>query len=564
MAVNVAGELRKYRSLTIAMLAGTTVSVGMFVLFLTLDMEETRRDLGLESQLSAMSTANELEFAFATVTQIVNRLGAVAGSADGIRSVLFQNLAADSALATAMLQLCVFWSDTPDAVFRLNATAPCGTADDETVTASATARMADDREIELRVVAATDNPRDSYILGTALGDDRFRVEFRLSSLNLQSAPSAATGGVGAVLSCLYWTLSGTTSLVACNDEPGRQIDISPQSIFTRADVNVVPLTIPTLSADWLFASSLRPEQIAGSVSFLPIAVLLFFLGATGAVSWYAYTSTGANITLQLQQARLRTAFQELAKRNEELEQFAYMASHDLQTPLRHVISRATMLQEDLAENNYDRTLRNSQLIIDSSNRMQSFIIDLLEFCRAGEAALKLTDVDLATLVREQVRIVSDSYPMPDVRWNIGDLPRIRSDWSLLTQVFQNLLTNCAKFRNHGKPLTIDIGAEWDAVAKKWTMHVADNGVGIDVVQLDRIFLPFKRLHPELNQQGTGVGLSIVKKVVERLGGSVRAESQPGAGTTVYFELPAVYGGIEAGDGLRRAVAAGEETASRER
>jgi PAS domain S-box-containing protein len=230
----------------------------------------------------------------------------------------------------------------------------------------------------------------------------------------------------------------------------------------------------------------------------------------------------------------RQAAAELARSNKELEQFGYVASHDLQEPLRMVTGFVTLLQQRYQgrlDANADEYIG---FAVEGVTRMQALITDLLAYSRVGDKVKALAPADLgAALVRALANLKTSIEEVGAVI--MGDeLPTVSGNPGQLTQLFQNLIGNAIKFRGERKP-EIHVGAE--RKDGEWLFAVRDNGIGLDMKHKDRIFQVFQRLHTREAYPGTGIGLAICKKIVERHGGRIWVESQPGQGSTFYFTMP---------------------------
>lgn len=231
----------------------------------------------------------------------------------------------------------------------------------------------------------------------------------------------------------------------------------------------------------------------------------------------------------------RQAQVELTRSNRDLEQFAYVASHDLQEPLRMVAIYTQLLAERYKgqlDANADKYI---QYAVDGALRMQTLVQDLLTFSRVGRGGNhpKLTDCNEA--VQAGLKNLQASILESGAQIHCEQLPSVLADSSLLAQVFQNLIGNAIKFRGP-EPLVIRVAAERQG--KEWIFSVADNGIGIAPEHAETIFVIFKRLHTCAEYPGSGIGLSICKKIVEQHGGRIWVESQGGKGTTFKFTLPA--------------------------
>ncbi|HEX8701892.1 MAG TPA: PAS domain-containing protein [Myxococcaceae bacterium] len=233
---------------------------------------------------------------------------------------------------------------------------------------------------------------------------------------------------------------------------------------------------------------------------------------------------------------LRLHAQELARSNEELQQFAYVASHDLQEPLRMVASYTQLLARRYRgklDKDADEFIGYA---VDGVNRMQRLIQDLLTYSRVGTRGREPSPCQAGQALERAVDNLRAMLQETKGEVKAGPLPSVRADESQLTQLFQNLVGNALKF--HGKePPRVEVAAEPQG-AEFWRFTVKDNGLGIDPQYFDRIFIIFQRLHGREEYPGTGIGLAICKKIVERHGGRIGLESQPGGGSTFWFTLPA--------------------------
>jgi len=239
------------------------------------------------------------------------------------------------------------------------------------------------------------------------------------------------------------------------------------------------------------------------------------------------------------EAHLVDKVQELNRSNEELEQFAYIASHDLQEPLRMVASYTQLLSrryKGKLDKDADEFIA---FAVDGANRMQRLIQDLLTFSRVGKRGLELHDISSDHALEQALVNLKGAVSQSGAVVTHGPLPEVKADEVQLTQLFQNLVGNAIKYHDPGIP-HIHVSAAKNG-APKWIFSVKDDGLGIDPQFFERIFGMFQRLHKRDEFEGTGMGLAICKKIVERHGGSISVESEPGEGSTFHFTLAAIDG-----------------------
>ncbi len=252
--------------------------------------------------------------------------------------------------------------------------------------------------------------------------------------------------------------------------------------------------------------------------------------------------------------KLETVLRELERSNSELEQFAYVASHDLQEPLRKVQAFGDRLTTKYAQTLDERGLDYLKRMTEAAGRMQNMINDLLTFSRVTTRAEPFASVDLAQVAREVVSDLEVRIQQTGGRVEIGDLPTIEADRIQMCQLFGNLLNNALKFHHKETVPNVKVSAqELRAVAEDEILPdnrqlsgkcepshrivVEDNGIGFDEKYVQRIFKPFQRLHGRGEFEGSGIGLAICRKIAERHGGNISAESAPGRGATFIVTLP---------------------------
>ena len=268
-------------------------------------------------------------------------------------------------------------------------------------------------------------------------------------------------------------------------------------------------------------------------SIFPIEMMLSPLGSGEEV---LVTAAIRDISVRKQaEEHLLQKMRELARSNEELGQFAYVASHDLQEPLRMVASYTTLLSrryKGRLDSDADDFIA---FAVDGASRMQRLIQDLLAYSRVGSAGKELTETCSELALKRTLRVLSGVIDDSGAIVTHEPLPVVMADETQLIQLFQNLVGNAIKYQRAGVP-RVHISALREG-GSRWLFSVRDNGLGIDSQYFERIFGMFQRLHKREEFDGTGIGLAICKKIVERHGGSISVESQPGQGSTFSFSLP---------------------------
>ena len=229
--------------------------------------------------------------------------------------------------------------------------------------------------------------------------------------------------------------------------------------------------------------------------------------------------------------------QHLERSNTDLEQFAYVASHDLSEPLRAVAGMVGLLArryQGRLDADADEFI---DFAVDGCERMRTMISDLLAYSRAGRTELAVGDVALGDLVDDAVATLGTQVEEAGAVVDHVGLPTVRGDRTQLVRVVQNLLSNAVKFRRPGQPVRVEVSARRQDGDDGWRIEVADDGIGIEEQYRERIFRMFQRLHPSDQHPGTGIGLSITERIVAQHGGSIGVEANDRGGSTFWFTLP---------------------------
>jgi light-regulated signal transduction histidine kinase (bacteriophytochrome) len=249
----------------------------------------------------------------------------------------------------------------------------------------------------------------------------------------------------------------------------------------------------------------------------------------------AFLAVARDVTGRKQmEQQLDSTLADLQRSNAELEQFAYIASHDLQEPLRMITSYMQIIEGDYKGKLDADADQYIAFTVEGAKRMQTLIDDLLAYSRVGTRGEPFIPTSMNSALSKAIANLEVAIEESHAVVTHDQLPTVLGDESQLIQLFQNLLGNAIKFRGDDAPV-IHVGVE--ETKDGWVFSVRDNGIGIDMKYIERIFTIFQRLHARDEYPGTGIGLAVVKKIVERHGGRIWVESAPESGSTFYFTLP---------------------------
>lgn len=225
---------------------------------------------------------------------------------------------------------------------------------------------------------------------------------------------------------------------------------------------------------------------------------------------------------------------ELAQRQQELRDFAHMAAHDLQAPLRRIAQLSEFLKEDLEGSLDDSTASNLQLIGTNALRLQALVQGLIEFAKYGSIEHNFVPISLENIRDAALYNLELQIQDAHAKVHSDPLPQVLGDEVTLTSLMQNLISNGIKFRGEANP-EIHIRAKRDG--NMWQISISDNGIGIAAKDIDRLFVPFRRLHAQREYEGSGIGLATCRRIVDQHGGSIWVESESGQGSTFHFTIP---------------------------
>jgi len=367
-----------------------------------------------------------------------------------------------------------------------------------------------------------------------------------------------------------WSLDETNNRLHCvetwsedDDRIRAFLDASRRETFVPGTTGMIRRVLTTGESVWVADVLEKKDLLRGPMAAqaglrgafaLPVRMGDKVLGAIEFFSreprnpdkWLLVTTVSiGNLIGQLMarrqaEAAMRAAYQELehktrelTRSNEELQQFAYVASHDLQEPLRMISSYTQLLGRRYGDRLDGDAQEFMAFIVDGAARMKQLIEDLLAYSRVGTRGKDFQEVDSGASLARALANLRASQESSGAVITHDAMPRVTADGAQLSQVFQNLIGNAIKFRGEGPP-KIHVGAETTGTV--WAFTVKDNGIGLDTQYADRIFMMFQRLHNKAEYPGTGIGLAIVKKIVERHGGRIWVESEPGKGATFGFTI----------------------------
>lgn len=365
----------------------------------------------------------------------------------------------------------------------------------------------------------------------------------------------------ALITGLAFLLNGMSLWVLPPDDRWPMVALLRPSVRSRLLLVFVPLVLVLVLAGGAVQLRLLPRlanPAAGAlllalVTGLLAAVVVFLLAARigdradGLVRGHELEARDAKAFSAELERRVDARTLELRRMVTDLESFSYSIAHDLRAPLRAINGYATILQDDYADSLDDEGRRLLRRAAQAAVRMGMLIDDLLDFSRAGTARMDRVDVDMCALVQVAFEDVVSDPDRSRIIFEVDGLPHAVGDPSLLRQVWVNLLGNAVKFSAGCECPRLQVGCDEDG--REQVYRVADSGIGFDMAFVDKVFGMFESAHTPGVFEGTGVGLAIAQRIVERHGGRMWVRSKEGQGATFYFSLPKVLPSDAAGDGL---------------
>lgn len=383
----------------------------------------------------------------------------------------------------------------------------------------------------IRALLVEDNPGDVRLMREMLADaDGGGCELRVAERLAPALQALAAGSIDIVLLDLNLPDSGgLETFAAVHDGAPR----TPVVVLTALADDALALETVRLGAqDYLVKGSIDGQVLIRAMRY--------------AIERQRAEEALQRLNAELEE-RVRRRTAELEAANRDLEAFSFSVSHDLRAPLRAISNFAQIIAEDYAASLDERGRHYVDNIVLAGNRMDQLIRDLLAYSRLGRSAIKLAPVPLREVVESAARSLEPRIRELAASLEIHpDLPLVEGDPTLLSQVFTNLLDNALTYRQADKPPAVAVG--WRRESDHCIATVADKGIGIAAEHHERIFEVFQRLHSQDRYPGTGIGLAIVKRSVELMGGRLWVESEPGRGSTFFLSLKCAPGRLTGNSG----------------
>lgn len=528
------GNPRRYRALALAMAVTLVTAAALFAYLLDADLERAERTFATEMSRSAARGEERLTWLLertAMLGQVHLGLGVGRGRLSGMIDM--------SGLGETLETVCVREDGAPrivhaDAEVAVTALAAARCAED--FTSQRTLALRGDgraRTIDVRIVPSPQGSRPPSLEVRLRDDDERELRASLSTEALLAlvAPGIAETSVPVAGICLSLLVDERLRPVVCRDDV-----VSARSAAASRDAFEHVEVLESAGLLWQLRAIPDYRALSDDLTPLPFYAFGAALALGGLVCLFIHVTVDKNLRLESDAVELQRLLERLETQNAELDQFAVMAAHDLQAPMRFVVANAHLLVAELEALERSDLSQIGTTLVEQGERMRALVLDLLDFCRAGQTDLELAPTDVGALVDEEIRLLRTAEAHRRTRITVRPLPRaLPCDASKLEQILRNLLGNAVKFSHQGPSPSVSISAERDEGHGRWIFRIEDNGPGIDAAHRERVFLPFNRL--DRATEGTGIGLAIVKKLVERHGGRIWLDPQFTGGSAFCFTLP---------------------------
>ena len=537
-------ELRKYRALAWSMVASLIVSVALFVQFMRIESALTEHTF-LSNKEHAFTISSMRIKQFVEKIETLGREHLVLGASE----VQLLDLARALKVEKMLDAICTRDGDVVDVlpVSKEDVTisgARCAaafTSPQTLVSLNGSNSVATD----LRVNSSPSGGSPS--LDIRVRDDGKR-ELRVTIISSALLDMLILDNPGLIEEsesvCLSLEIDGSSHELIC------RVAVASTAVpeaFVASDANVARL-FQTGDLQWRIDIVPQLQALAVKISMLPFIMFGLALMIGAAACRFAYQTTDKNIRIEAHADELRERLkqlEQLEQKNNLLDQFAAMAAHDLQAPLRFIVSNAHLLIDELNELGQSDLSKIVEQQVEQGMRMRALMVDLLAFCRAGQSNLKITSVDVQELVNAEVRLLEAHDEYAGTQIIVGSLPNsLACDADILAHVFRNLLGNAVKFSQINPVPKVLISASRNELYGPWTFRITDNGPGVSEEHREVIFRPFARL--DANTHGTGMGLAIVKVMLEQHGGTIYVNANDMGGSIFCFTMP---GAIPVGESV---------------
>ena len=530
-------ELRKYSALAWTLVVTLVVSVALFVQFARMDRENAIQTFSLKAEHAVAVSGMRM-------TQLIERLEVIGREHLTLKASELQLLSLLHALdmEEPLDSLCTREGDTIH-VLLAPAEGSSSTIDRcMTDFSSPLSTLPHTGEnglaTDLRIIPSSIGKEPSLEVRIADGSNELRATISTTVLlDILMFDNKGLSMEDATV-CLSLYVDGGFQELTCRVE---EVFTSVPEVFSSMAVNEARLTHDVLKAGMNFRVTITPhlQSLGGTITLLPLIMFGVALAIGTVACVLTYRTADKNIRIEAHSEELRRRLDQVGRLEEQnslLDQFASMAAHDLQAPIRFIVSNAYLLISELEELDQPELSEMAQIQIKQGERMRELVLDLLEFCRAGQSKLDTSPVNTRSLVNEEVRLLKAHKEFDTTEIVVGSLPdRLICDANKLAHIVRNLLGNAVKFSQVNPAPKVSISASRNDVHGEWTFCVKDNGPGIGEEYHELVFRPFARL--DSNASGTGMGLAIVKIMLERHGGRIYIDSTDTEGSTFCFTMP---------------------------